>query len=300
VKFSWRLYAFLTFFLFGLTNFILGFISEKTSSISNASLYSAMILWVGMGFMGFISFILFRGRKESLFEFKEKKHIFLSAIAGISLSVGMLTLKLGFFFDPMSKGPIVAIVSTNSLIVALLSLYFLKERLNRVQIIGFLIIVFGILMISLSNVNRASLTAIFFGFITMLLFALTNYILKFLGSRGLNSVKVVGVLWLFSGLFGVLAIGIDLFLSKGNILLLPDSIKTFAFLAGISLGFGMLTLKIAVSKGPAGPIVAIAGSNAILVTALDYIFFGQMPIVLKITGMLIAILGIFIATYFKR
>ncbi len=300
MKLSWRSYALLTFFLFGLTNFILGFIAEKTILIKNSSLSSAMILWLGMGLIGLISMMVFRLRNNSVFKALEKKHLFIAAISGITLSLGMLSLKLGFVFDPISKGPIVAIVSTNSLIVAILSWYFLKEKLLRIQLFGFMVIIAGVIVISLSNMSRTSLIAVSFGIMTMLLFAITNYILKYLGSLGLNSIKVVSILWIFSGISGLMAIGFDLGIGSGNVLLLPLNYKLLAFTAGIFLGFGMLSLKLAVSKGPAGPVVAIAGSNAILVTVLDLFVFQQMPPVIKLAGMGITLVGIFVATFFKK
>lgn len=299
MKLSWRSYALLTFFLFGLTNFILGYIAEKTILIKNSSISSAMILWLGMGLIGLISMMAFKLKKSSIFMLK-KKHLFIAALSGISLSLGMLSLKLGFVFDPISKGPIVAIVSANSLIVAILSWYFLKEKLQRIQLLGFMIIIAGVIIISLSNVSRASLIAISFGIMTMLLFAITNYILKYLGNLGLNSIKVVSILWTFSGIFGLAALGFDLGIGDGNVLLLPLNYKLLAFTAGVFLGFGMLSLKIAVSKGPAGPVVAIAGSNAILVTVLDLLVFQQMPPVIKLAGMGITLVGIFVATFFKN
>jgi len=297
---SWRFYALLTFVLFGTTNFILGYISEKTSLIKGASISSAIILWIGMGVLGLSTIIIHKTKKNSVFENVKIKYLIYAAVSGLSLSIGMLTLKLGFVFDPLSKGPIVAIISANSLVVALLSWYLLKEKLQKTQTIGFLIIITGILMISLSNFSRASLIGILFGVITMAFFAITNYILKYLGHKGLNSIKVVTILWTFSGIFGLIALNFDVFAGNQNIFLLPDLYKLFAFIAGIFLGFGMLSLKIALSKGPAGPIIAIAGSNAILVTVLDLIVFQQIPQSIKLAGMFITISGIFIATVLRK
>lgn len=54
----------------------------------------------------------------------------------------------------------------------------------------------------------------------------------------------------------------------------------------------MLGIKLAVTKGPAGPATAIAGSNAILVTLLDLLVFRHWPPAAKVIGMILALAGI--------
>ena len=51
---SWILFAAVTFILFGLTNFILGYIGEASGNNSDASISSIMLLWTGMGILGAI------------------------------------------------------------------------------------------------------------------------------------------------------------------------------------------------------------------------------------------------------
>jgi drug/metabolite transporter (DMT)-like permease len=55
---------------------------------------------------------------------------------------------------------------------------------------------------------------------------------------------------------------------------------------------GMLCVKKAVTAGPAGPATAVSGSNAILVSFLDYWLLGHWLPSLKLAGMLVAIAGI--------
>ncbi len=70
------------------------------------------------------------------------------------------------------------------------------------------------------------------------------------------------------------------------------SLMLWAILAGLSLGVGMLCLKLAVTKGPGGPATAIIGSNAVLVTIFEYFVFSHVPPTQKLIGMAIAIVGI--------
>ncbi len=80
---------------------------------------------------------------------------------------------------------------------------------------------------------------------------------------------------------------------------LPEYLIVIALSAGFTLGLGMLTLKLAVTKGPAGSATAIAGCNALLVTLLDLLAFGHLPTFQKIIGMFTAIVGIVILSLTK-
>jgi len=65
-----------------------------------------------------------------------------------------------------------------------------------------------------------------------------------------------------------------------------------ALLAGVFLALGMLCIKKAVTLGQAGPATAVSGSNAVLVSLLDYWLLGHWLPSLKLAGMMVAIAGI--------
>jgi drug/metabolite transporter (DMT)-like permease len=72
----------------------------------------------------------------------------------------------------------------------------------------------------------------------------------------------------------------------------PAGLGWLALLAGVFLALGMLFVKKAVTVGPAGPATAVSGSNAIVVSLLDYWFLGHWLPTLKLAGMLVAVAGI--------
>ena len=72
------------------------------------------------------------------------------------------------------------------------------------------------------------------------------------------------------------------------------AVVLWAIVAGITLSFGMLFLKLAVTRGPGGPAAAITGSNSILVAVFEFLVFSHVPPAQKLAGMGIAILGIII------
>ena len=288
---NWIFYALCTFVFFGVTNFILGYIAEVNPSGHGGNITAAMILWIGMGCMGVISAARLFVRYRKIPGIQGKKYIVFSAIAGVSLAIAMLSLKVGMAADPLSKGPIVAITSVNSLLVAFLAHLILKESLNKFHLWGMVVSVGGIVVMVLGDMSTAGLLGILFGLLTMSLFSFTNFILKWLGHNGNDSISVVTILWLAAGSFGAMALGYRFFTGQNMSGLEETNLQLLA-LGGILLGLGMLTLKLGVSYGPAGPVVAIASSNAILVASLDRVLLGHLPAPLKLAGMLAAVLGI--------
>jgi len=138
----------------------------------------------------------------------------------------------------------------------------------------------------------SSARGLLFGLATMALFGVTNFLLKYAGHHGSDSVTTTAVLWLAAGVCGVLAVGYCL-VRYGRLPGMQEaSLILWAVLAGITLALGMLFLKLAVTKGPGGPATAITGSNSILVALFEFLVFAHVPPVQKLIGMGIAIVGI--------
>jgi transporter family protein len=155
-----------------------------------------------------------------------------------------------------------------------------------------LVIVGGIVVMALGSGTAASTRALLFGLATLVLFGITNFLLKYAGHHGSNSVSTAAILWLSAGVCGVLAIGYCL-IRYGHLPgLQKPSLILWSVLAGLALGLGMLCLKLAVTKGPGGPATAIIGSNAILVTLFEFVVFSHVPPAQKFIGMGIAIAGV--------
>ncbi len=299
-KRSWIIFAAATFFLYGLTNFILGYIGETSGNNMDASITSVLLLWTGMGLLGSI---LILSPAVSLNKIKKsfnQKTAYAGIAAGLTLALGMFTLKAGFISDPGSKGPIVAISSANAMLVALAAWILLKERLTWKQFFGMLTILTGITIISLGSSSSASFLGAFFGISTLILFGVTNYLLKYAGHKGADSITITTLLWLTSGSAGVISLLFTILSGRGLKGLDSPFLIMLSIMTGFILGLGMLTLKVAMKRGPAGPAIAIAGSNSVLVLALDFIVFAHFPPLIKISGMIFVLTGIMITVLSDR
>lgn len=288
----WLFFALGTLLFFGVTNFFLGFISEKSAGDPAASIHAAMILWLGAGILGLAGTCALKISGRGFSGLPGKKHFVLPMTAGVTLALGMLLLKISLAANPLAKGPIVAITSSNSLVVALLAWGFLREKLSLGQWAGFLIIVTGIVVLSLAGKAVGHYGAVFYAVIAMILFGLTNFILKLAGEQGSDSVTAAVVLWLSVGACGLLAIAWHWLEEAHFPALRTPFLDWLALLAGIFLALGMLGIKKAVTLGQAGPATAVSGSNAILVSLLDFALLGHWLPPLKLAGMLAAIAGI--------
>jgi drug/metabolite transporter (DMT)-like permease len=289
---AWVAYALLGFFGFGITNFLLGCIAQWSDGNVQASISAPILVWCTMGVAGLITALVFSTTGRGYQGIPAKKFVWVAVAAGIALSAGMLTLKLGLANEPTARGPIVAMTATNAMLVALLAYLLLKEKLSAAQLAGFFVIVTGLVTIGLASGTNASFKALLFGLLTMLLFGITNYLLKYAGHQGTNSLSATAIVCLASGGVGIIGLAITLLIGRGLAGLDSPGLIVAALVAGLFLALGMFGIKIAVTKGPGGPAAAITGSNAILVTVLDWFFFGHWPPAQKTIGMFVALLGI--------
>ncbi|GEM_PF-561202 len=288
----WVLYALGSFLCYGITNAMLGAIYEWSGRDSAASVSAPFVLWLTMGGVGALTAAGFGLSGRTFKGLPDKRLTWVAVAAGVSLAAAMLTLKLGLAADPAAKGPIVAVTSCNAMIVALAAWLVFGESLGRGQWSGMLAIIGGIVVMALAGGAASSLRGLAFGLATMVLFGTTNFLLKYIGQRGGDSVTATLILWLAAGACGLLAVGYSL-LQYGRLPGLErPALVLWAVLAGATLALGMLFLKLAVTRGPGGPATAVAGSNSVLVVLFEWSVFAHVPPSLKLVGMGVTLVGI--------
>lgn len=290
----WVGYALGSFLCYGVTNSLLGAIYEWSGRDPDTPVTAPFVLWLTMGVVGAGAAAVFRVTGRGYKGLPARRFVWLAVLAGVTLSAAMLTLKLGLASDPDAKGPIVAITSCNAMIVALGAWLVLREKLSKGQLLGMLVIICGIAVMALGAGAGSSARGLFFGLATMVLFGVTNFLLKYVGHHGGDSVTTTAILWLSAGACGALAVGYCLFRYGHLPGMERPSLILWAILAGITLALGMLLLKLAVTKGPGGPATAITGSNSVLVGLFEFLVFAHIPPTQKLIGMGVAIAGIII------
>lgn len=132
------------------------------------------------------------------------------------------------------------------------------------------------------------------------MFGVTNFLLKYASVKGVPSIEGTVVLWLATGLVGLL--GVMVMIARGlfNPSLNPRLAGvnpihfTIAMAAGVTLALGMYFLKSAVSLGKAGPATAIALSNAVLVAALSWALLRESLSASELLGMALFIAAVLV------
>ncbi len=133
-----------------------------------------------------------------------------------------------------------------------------------------------------------------------LMFGITNFLLKYASVKGVPSIEGTVVLWLATGLVGIVAMLVMVVTGRFNPEVNPAlaglNFKYFIItaVAGVTLALGMYFLKVAVALGKAGPATAIALSNAMLVAALAWCILGEKLGVSEIVGMVLYAVAIII------
>ncbi len=140
-----------------------------------------------------------------------------------------------------------------------------------------------------------------YALMTMVAFGVTNFILKYVSAKGMESIFAVGLLWLAVGVIGLIYV-IHAYTTgslRENLERLGDArLVILPLVAGVSLAVGMYTIKRAVAAGPAGPVVAIASANAIMVAVLSWAILGESLSPAKILGMILVMAGIVVMALF--
>ncbi|AGB05401.1 putative membrane protein [Aciduliprofundum sp. MAR08-339] len=137
-----------------------------------------------------------------------------------------------------------------------------------------------------------------YALITMLMFGLTNFLVKMAGYYNMDSIFTSVILWLAVGLMGLAFLGYFWYQGtfQSNLRATPPLYLLLPIFAGFALAIGMYSIKIALSKGPAGPTVAISASNAFIVALFAYFLIGEKLSTTKILGMLLIFAGIAVMT----
>ncbi len=136
---------------------------------------------------------------------------------------------------------------------------------------------------------------------TMLAFGATNFLLKYVGEKGMNSIFATGILWGAVGIASIVYFAYAYLSGEWHRNITQISEKWLIALplaAGFSLAVGMYTIKKAVTLGPAGPAVAIVAANAIIVAILAWILLGETLSPIKMLGMALILIGTFVVALF--
>jgi drug/metabolite transporter (DMT)-like permease len=134
------LFALGTFFLWGTTNFLIGYGEKKLGM--DAQVFTA-IMWVSMGALGvaMLAYLWLTGSKIEL-----EMKLLLPVAAGLFLGVGILSFVYAMSHEG-GTGATAAIATCNAVFTVSLAFIFLKEPLEPRQLAGIAAVIVGIVLL---------------------------------------------------------------------------------------------------------------------------------------------------------
>jgi drug/metabolite transporter (DMT)-like permease len=251
--------------------------------------------WFGLGIIWNLIYIISFGKYKLFFNIKKSSFLALLAIA--SLEVGG-TLFFFLSIKTVSNPAVVSFLANmNPLFVVIMGIIFLRERLNKLEISGIVVILLGTIIISLkgaSNIDSIFIPGVQYVLISGLIYSIATVIAKkqiMFVDASLMALSRILLLFIFS--VGALIV-----------LDLPITIPSSAFknvAIGSVLGpfltatLGYLALKyIKVSKAS-----MIGSIRSLFVLFGAFVYFGNFPTYWQIIGGVITISGVILISLGK-
>jgi len=280
------------------------FVLVATLAMSNVYIFSKAALkeidiskfgfyWFGFALFWNIIFIIYT-KKNIIFDFKENLKILIILGFFEIISTSFFFLAINFFVNPALVS---FLTNIGPVFVTILSIIFLKEKFNKIEIIGAIITILGAFIINYKN-GSIFPKEIFWGLIFVLGSKIISSISTIITKKNIVNIPPVifsinRTIYLFVFSFVVLLITSNGFeISKDVLLNIGLGSLLGPFLAAIA---GYTALKyIDASKSS-----ILGSSKGVFVLITAYLYFDMLPLTYQIIGGLLTIIGIILITYGK-
>jgi len=253
------------------------------------------VYWFGFGILWNLIYIFSFGKHKGFSKIKRKSLFALLMIA--ILEVGG-TLFFFLSIKTVSNPAVVSFLANiNPLFVVSMGLLFLREKLNRLEVLGMFIIFVGAIIISVKG--KADIESIFipgvqYVLISGIIYSLATVIakkqIKYVDASFMALSRIL--LLFLSSLFALIYLELPLMISKSTFtnIIIGSVLGPF-----LTATLGYLSLKyIQVSKAS---MVKSIRSLFVLIGA--YIYFGNLPTLWQIIGGIFTILGVILISLGK-
>ena len=182
---------------------------------------------------------------------------------------------------------------TSPVWVSIISYFVFKEKFNKIKVLSLVICLSGCVLTCMSSTLKLTKIGLIYGILSGIGYALYSIFGK-IASKKYNSYTIVFYTFLFS--FAALLP----FCNAPGIIARVSSIKTFAFLIGISiintlLPYLLYTFGLSRIDAGKASVISIIEPVASAVTGL--VFFGEVVGILGIIGIIFVIIGIYLLSF---
>lgn len=283
-------YIFILIAILAMSNvYIFSKAALKETEISKFGFY-----WFGLALVWNLIFLFFN--KKSI-KFDLKKNFKILVILGILqvISTTFFFLAINFFVNPTIVS---FLTNIGPVFVVILSVIFLKEKFNKLEIIGSIITLLGAFIINYKN-GKLIPDDIVLGLLFILISKIISSVSTVITKK--NIVNISPVIFSFNRV-------LYLFVFSFIIMLFTNQNFVLSYAAIINIGFGSLLGPFLASVASysalkyidASKSSVLGSSKGLFVLITAYIYFGIFPLGYQIIGGVLTILGIILITYGKQ
>ncbi|SNR16428.1 DMT family transporter [Tenacibaculum jejuense] len=217
---------------------------------------------------------------------KQKKLLILRGLVGVT--------SMGLFFastDYLSIGTAVSLRYTSPIFAAILAVFFLKEKIFKLQWVYFILAFVGVLLIKGFD-NEINIIGLSLILISAFFSGLVYVVISKIGTKDHPVVIVNYFMWISTILGGVLSIS-NWKTPQGNDWFILLSLGLFGY-------FGQLFMTKAYQLGSANKIVPLKYVEVIFTMILGMIWFGDQYPLLSVLGVLLVIVALILNVLFKQ
>lgn len=221
------------------------------------------------------------------------KDIWIFAGAGL-LSIVFFNLCYFSAIKEMSLSAAAILLYTSPIFVMLLSAVFFKERITARKIVAMAVSIFGLCLVTglFEGVISVSLSGILFGIGSAFGYALYSIFTRAAINRGYNPLTITGWFFTFAALFSAFTADYG---ACGEMLTADISMLGFSAVFAVVvtvLPYALYSLGLTGTEN--GKAAILASAEPVAATLYGALFFGEIPSVMGIVGIVTVIAGILI------
>ncbi len=221
--------------------------------------------------------------------------LFHIALYGVIFGVGLWWVVNFAMFNGLSAGLSSVFLQFSVFFTIFLSSLFLKEKVNKIHLLGMIISFSGLIMIIIFSGQTSTVKGIFFVIVAALSWAVCNMIIKI--AKPANMISFI----VWSSLFSAPAVLVMSVFVEGwtGILAIPDnltagSVFSVLFQAYITTIIGYMIWNNLVKKYPATEIAPLSLLVPISGVITSYVFLNERLSIQQLISVTVVILGIFV------
>lgn len=217
------------------------------------------------------------------------------ALYGVIFGVGLWWVVNFAMFNGLSAGLSSVFLQFSAFFTIFLSFFLLKEKVNKVHLLGIIISILGLVMIVVYSGQESTIKGIFLVIVAALSWAVCNIIVKKTKPRNM----IAFIVW--SSLFSAPAVLIMSVLVKGwsGVLSIPHDVTygsafSVLFQAYITTIVGYMIWNNLMKKYPAAEVAPLSLFVPISGVISSYLFLGERLTKYQVVSVVVVIFGIFI------